>query len=73
MKTNTFFCPFFKCSFNFKAHALQSEPNKDRLSNFVKFQLQSLSCKIEQAFEKKKIYPLKIGPRRTLIWQLKGP
>ena len=35
MKTKFFFCPFFKCSFNFRAHALQSELNKVIISNVV--------------------------------------
>jgi len=43
---------FFKCSLNFKAHALQFEPNKVEYTNFAKFQLQSMSSKIEGAFEK---------------------
>ena len=46
------FCNFFKCSLNFRAHALQSELNKDGYTNFVKFRLQSKSYKIERAFEK---------------------
>ena len=33
-------------------HALQSELNKVSISNFNKFRLQSLSSKIERAFEK---------------------
>ena len=32
----------------------QSELNTVSLSNFVKFRLQSMSSKVEQAFEKKK-------------------
>ena len=46
------FLSFFKCSFNFKAHAVQSELNKVSISNLVKFRFHSLSSKIEQAFEK---------------------
>ena len=41
------FCNFFKCLLNFRAHA-----HKVSTSNFVKFRLQSISSKIEQAFEK---------------------
>ena len=47
------FCNFFKCALNFRAYVMQSELNKVSLSNFVKFQLQRISSKIEQAFEKK--------------------
>mgnify|MGYP006906348230 CR=1 FL=1 len=43
---------FFKCSLNFRAHALQFELNKVEYTNFAKFQLQSMSSKIEGAFEK---------------------
>ena len=43
---------FFKCSLNFKAYALQFELNKVEYTNFAKFQLQSMSSKIEGAFEK---------------------
>ena len=54
------FCPifmenfvrFFKCSLNFKAHALQFELNNVGYTNFAKFQLQSMSSKIEGALEK---------------------
>ena len=53
MKAKTFFVFFFfKCSLNFKAHALQSELKKISISNFVKFRLQSMSSKIGRAFEK---------------------
>ena len=52
MKIKTWFVRFFKCLLNFRAHALQSELSKVSISNFVKFQLQSMSSKIEQAFEK---------------------
>ena len=45
---------FFKCSLNFRAHALQSELNKVGYTNFAKFRLQSMSSKIERAFEKNK-------------------
>ena len=47
-------CSFFKCSPNFSAHALQSEIRKVTKSNFVNFEFQSMSLKIEQAFGKKK-------------------
>ena len=48
------FClPFFKSLFNFRAHALQLELHKVVFTNFVKFLLQSMSSKIEQAFEKR--------------------
>ena len=42
----------FKCSLNFQAHALQLELNKVGYTNFAKFRLQSMSSKIERAFEK---------------------
>ena len=48
----TYFFGFFKCSLNFRAHALQMELNKVSILNFVKFWLQSMSFKIERAFEK---------------------
>ena len=47
---------FFLCLPNFRAHALQSELSKVSISNFVKFQLQSMSSKVEQAFEKNDIF-----------------
>ena len=52
MKTKTLFVSFFKCLLNFKAHALQSELSKVSIFNFVEFQLQSMSSKVERAFEK---------------------
>ena len=55
MKIKTWNVCFFKCSLNFRAHALQSELNKVSISNFSKFQLQSNSSNIEQAFEKNNI------------------
>ena len=48
------FVCFFKCLLNFRAHALQSELNKVGYTNFVKLRLQSMSFKIERAFEKRK-------------------
>ena len=73
MKIKTWFVRFFKCSLNFRAHALQLELSKVSISNFVKFELQSMSSKIERAFEKTNIIFIKIGPKRTSIMQLKGP
>ena len=52
MKIKAWFVYFFKYMLNFEAHALQSELNKGSVSNFLKFQLQSMSSKIERAFEK---------------------
>ena len=43
------------------------------ISNFVKFELQRISSKIERAFEKRTKSSIKIGPKRTIIRQLKGP
>ena len=60
MNTKTFFVCFFKCSLNFIAQALQSELNKVSLSNFVKFRLQSMTSKIERAFEKTTTFSIKI-------------
>ena len=57
----------------FEAHTLQSELNKVSISNFLKFQLQSNSSRIELAFEKLVKISMKIGPKRTLIRKLKGP
>ena len=34
-KDKNIFCPFFKDSLNFGVHALQLEPNKVSISNFV--------------------------------------
>ena len=52
MKIKTWFICFFKCSLNFRAHVLPSELSKVSISNFLKFRLQSMSSKIERAFEK---------------------
>ena len=49
------FVRFFKCSLNFRAHALQFELNKVGYTSFAKFRLQSMSSKIERAFEKTNI------------------
>ena len=48
-------CFFFSnaCSI-FRAHALQSELRKVSISKFVKFELQSMSLKIERVFEEEK-------------------
>ena len=67
------FCHFFKCSISFRAHALQSELNKVSMSNFVKFQLQRINSKIRRAFDKMTKCSIKIGLKRTIIWQLNGP
>ena len=56
MKTKT----FFKCSLNFRAHAPQLELNKVSILDFVKFQLQSMSLKVEQAFEKSTQFSIQI-------------
>ena len=49
-------CLYFKCSLIFRAHALQWEHNKFGYTNFVKLGLQSMSPKIERAFEKRTKY-----------------
>ena len=56
---------------NFIAHALQSELNKVSIANYVKFRLQTLSSKIERAFENTTKFSIKIRPKRMLIRQLK--
>ena len=61
---------FFKCSLIIRAPALQSEVS---ISNFVKFELQSMSLKIEQAFKKTNKIFIKIWPKRPSIRQLYGP
>ena len=74
MKTKTYFVIFLKCLLNFKTHVLQSKLNKVTISNFVKFQLQYISSKIEGIFEKKMTkFPIKIVPKQRIIRQLKGP
>ena len=45
------FVIFLKCSLNSRAHALQLELTKVWYTNFGKFRLQSMSSKMEQAFE----------------------
>ena len=47
---------FFKCSLNFRVHALQSVLNQVGYANFVKIGLQSMSSKIELAYEKITIF-----------------
>ena len=54
MKIKTWFVRFFKCSLNFRAHALPSELSKVSICNFLKLRLQSMSSKIERAFEEEK-------------------
>ena len=72
MKTkNTFFVLFSKPCFNFRAHARQSKLNKVSISNFVKFQFQSMSSKFERAFEKRTTFSIKIKLIKTLIRQQK--
>ena len=50
-------CPFFKCSLKFWAHALHPELNKVWYTDFVKFRLQSMSSKVEQAYKKRPNFP----------------
>ena len=70
MKTKTWFVCFFKWSLNFRVYALQSELSKVSISNFVAFQLQSMSSKIERPFEKTNII---FHQKSTSIRQLKRP
>ena len=62
---------FFRCSFNFRVHVLQLELNKVSISNFVKFQLESIGFKIARAIEKMTKISIKIWPKWTIIRQLK--
>ena len=64
-------CCFFKCLLNLRAHALQLELNKVNISNFVKFQQQSISFKIKRAFEKTTKVSIKIRLKRILSSQIK--
>ena len=61
MNTKTWFVCSFKFLLNFRAHALQSELSEVSISNFVKLELQSISFKIEQAFEKLNKFSNNIG------------
>ena len=70
MKTTNIFCLFFKFSLDFRPHALQSKLNKNSISNFLKFWLQSMSSKIERSLKKKEKQSLKIRLKRILIRQL---
>ena len=70
MKTKTWFVCFYKCLYDFRSHALQSELNKVSISNIVKFRLQSMSSKIEREFEKKLTkFSIKMGSKKTSIRQ----
>ena len=71
MKIKAWFVCFFKSSLNFKAHALQSELRKVSIYNFVKFQLQSMSSKIERAFEKTNIIFHQNRAKKDIFRQLK--
>ena len=73
MKTKNIFCRSFKCLLNIRVHALQSELEKLSISNLVKFLLRSMSSKIERACEEMTKCSIKIGPKKTLFGQLKGP
>ena len=62
------FVCFFKCLLNFRAHALRYVHNKVGYTNFAKIRLQSMSSKIEQAFEKRTKYVFVfILPTPTLL------
>ena len=56
---------FFKCLLNFRTHALKLELNKVSISNFAKFRLQSMSSKIERAFEKTTTFSIKMKMKMT--------
>ena len=73
LKQKTFFVIFFKCLLNFRAYALQLEHNKVGYTNFVKFQLQGISSKIERAFENMTKFSIKTGSKKTIFSQVKGP
>ena len=66
MKTKTWFVYFFKCSFVLKVCAVIFELDKVSMSNFVKFEILSMTLKIERVFEKtNKICSKKLA-KRTL-------
>ena len=48
------FCPFFKCLLNFFFMLYNRNLTKSVYQTFCKFQLQSMSSKIERVFEKRK-------------------
>ena len=76
IKIKTWFVCFFKCSLNFRAHALPSELSQVSISNFLMFQLQSMSSKIERAFEKMNIIFHQIRAKQNIsacyIWREKN-
>ena len=64
MKTKTWFVRFFKCSFVLRVGAFIFELDKVSMSNFVKFEFQSMTLKIEEVFEKtNKILSQKMAKR----------
>ena len=73
MKTKTFFCLFQMLAQFQSSCSAMKKLNKFSISNFVKFQLQIMSSKIERAFEKMTKFSIKIGAKKTLIRRLKGP
>ena len=66
------FSSFFKYSLNKRDGADIFEIDEVRISNFVKFRLESMSSKIKRAFKKRTTFSIKIWPKRTLIRHLKG-
>ena len=53
MKIKIWFVRFFKCSFVLRVGAVIFELDKVSMSNFVEFEFQSMTLKIERVFEKK--------------------
>ena len=54
MKIKTLLVCFFKCSFTKRVWAVIFELDDISISNFAKFQFQSMTLKIERVFEKRK-------------------
>ena len=64
MKIKTWFACFFKCSFVLRAGGVIFELDKVNMSNFVKFELWSITLEIESVFEKnKQNFESKTGPK----------
>ena len=51
MKTKTYFVVFLNARSTLELMLCNRKPNKVSISNFVQFRLQSMSSKVEQAFE----------------------
>ena len=71
MKKKTYFVVLSKARSILELMLCNRNLTKRSISNFVKFRLQSISSKIERAFEKTTKFSIKIRLKRTLIRQLK--